>query len=145
MRGWPPRSGACGALWRPAIRTWCGPSHAKGNLSTNLRNLEAKGLITITCTSGGEAEAVDLTEAGRQRAEVMIQQWATTLLSWKHGVARLGECLVEFQRIEEALNICTSALIGGSRKVGEVVTSEMSFRAKIAVYSALCHHALLAE
>lgn len=75
----------------------------------------------------------------------LIQRWATALLSWEHGLARLGECLVQFQRIEEALSICISALIGGSREVGAIVTSEMSFRAKVAVYSALCHHALRAE
>jgi hypothetical protein len=74
-----------------------------------------------------------------------IQRWAADLLSWEHGLARLGECLAHFQRIEEALSISISALMGGSRKIGEIVTSEMSFRAKVAVYSALCHHALRAE
>ena len=42
-------------------------AHDKGNLSTSLRNLEAKGLIRITRTAGGKAEAVDLTLEGRQR------------------------------------------------------------------------------
>ena len=74
-----------------------------------------------------------------------IQRLAMSLTSWEHGLARLGECVAHFQRIEEALNICISALIGRSWKVGQIVTSEMSFRAKIAVYSALCHHALGAE
>jgi DNA-binding MarR family transcriptional regulator len=41
-------------------------SHDKGNLSTSLVNLEAKGLVTITRTPGGKAEAVDLTPAGRR-------------------------------------------------------------------------------
>ncbi len=71
-----------------------------------------------------------------------IQRWATSLQSWENGLARLGECVAHFQRVEQALSICISALIGRSRKVGEIVTSEMSFRAKVAVYSALCHHAL---
>src|SRR5262245_25925169 len=74
-----------------------------------------------------------------------IERWAKSITSWEHGLARLGECVAHFQRIDEALNICISALIGGSRKIGEVVTSEMSFRAKIAIYSALCHHALGVE
>jgi DNA-binding MarR family transcriptional regulator len=43
-------------------------AHDKGNLSHSLANLEAKGLITRTTTPGGQAEAVDLTAAGRQRA-----------------------------------------------------------------------------
>jgi DNA-binding MarR family transcriptional regulator len=43
-------------------------AHNKGNLSHSLGNLEAKGLIHITRTTGGKAEAVDLTPEGRQRA-----------------------------------------------------------------------------
>jgi DNA-binding MarR family transcriptional regulator len=42
--------------------------HDKGNLSHSLRNLEAKGLITIARTPGGKAEAIDLTPEGRLRA-----------------------------------------------------------------------------
>jgi DNA-binding MarR family transcriptional regulator len=43
-------------------------AHDKGNLSHSLKGLEAKGLIHITRTAGGKAEAVDLTPQGRQRA-----------------------------------------------------------------------------
>jgi DNA-binding MarR family transcriptional regulator len=39
----------------------------KGNVSTSLTGLEAKGLVTITRTPGGKAEAVDLTAEGRKR------------------------------------------------------------------------------
>jgi DNA-binding transcriptional regulator GbsR (MarR family) len=46
-------------------------AHHKGNLSTSLRNLEAKGLVRLTKTPGGKIEAVDLTRAGRDRAEVL--------------------------------------------------------------------------
>jgi DNA-binding MarR family transcriptional regulator len=42
-------------------------AHDKGNLSTSLKGLEAKGLVTITRTPGGRAEAVDLTAEGRHR------------------------------------------------------------------------------
>jgi DNA-binding MarR family transcriptional regulator len=42
-------------------------AHDQGNLSTSLKGLEAKGLVTITRTPGGRAEAVDLTAAGRNR------------------------------------------------------------------------------
>jgi DNA-binding MarR family transcriptional regulator len=41
--------------------------HDKGNLSTSLRNLAAKELVTISRTPGGHAEAVDLTAEGRNR------------------------------------------------------------------------------
>jgi DNA-binding MarR family transcriptional regulator len=43
-------------------------AHHKGNLSTSLRNLEAKGLVKITRTPGGKAEALDLTPVGREFA-----------------------------------------------------------------------------
>ena len=39
----------------------------KGNVSTSLKGLEAKGLVTITRTPGGRAAAVDLTAEGRHR------------------------------------------------------------------------------
>jgi DNA-binding MarR family transcriptional regulator len=38
--------------------------HDTGNLSTSLKGLEAKGLVTISRTPGGKAEAVDLTPRG---------------------------------------------------------------------------------
>jgi DNA-binding MarR family transcriptional regulator len=47
-------------------------AHDKGNLSHSLASLEAKGLITITRTAGGKAEAIDLTPAGRR--EVVNKQ-----------------------------------------------------------------------
>jgi DNA-binding MarR family transcriptional regulator len=40
----------------------------KGNLSSSLRNLEAKGLIHVYRTGGGKAEAVWLTPAGKKQA-----------------------------------------------------------------------------
>jgi DNA-binding MarR family transcriptional regulator len=42
-------------------------AHDKGNLSTSLKGLEAKSLVTITPTPSGRAEAVDLTREGRNR------------------------------------------------------------------------------
>jgi hypothetical protein len=41
--------------------------HDKGNVSTSLMGLAAKGLMTITRTPGGRAEAVDLTRVGRNQ------------------------------------------------------------------------------
>ena|SRR5437867_3531156 len=46
-------------------------AHDKGNVSASLRNLEAKGLVTLTKTPGGKIEAVALTRAGRALAEVL--------------------------------------------------------------------------
>jgi DNA-binding MarR family transcriptional regulator len=40
--------------------------HDKGTLSRSLKGLEAKGLVRITRTPGGKAEAVELTPAGRR-------------------------------------------------------------------------------
>jgi len=39
----------------------------KGHVSTSLKGLAAKGLVTIARTPGGRAEAVDLTAEGRTR------------------------------------------------------------------------------
>jgi DNA-binding MarR family transcriptional regulator len=39
----------------------------KGNVSTSLKGLEVKGLVTIMRTPGGQAQAVDLTREGRNR------------------------------------------------------------------------------
>jgi DNA-binding MarR family transcriptional regulator len=43
-------------------------AHDKGNLNTSLKGLERKGLVTITRTPGGRAEALDLTPESRKRA-----------------------------------------------------------------------------
>jgi DNA-binding MarR family transcriptional regulator len=42
-------------------------AHDKGNLSTSLKGLAAKGLVTITPRPGGRAETVDLTRDRRHR------------------------------------------------------------------------------
>jgi DNA-binding MarR family transcriptional regulator len=39
----------------------------KGNVSISLRNLEGKGLIVVSRTRGGKAEAVALTREGKNR------------------------------------------------------------------------------
>lgn len=43
----------------------------KGNVSTSLKGLEAKNLVTIARTPGGRAEAVDLTREGRNRVAAL--------------------------------------------------------------------------
>jgi DNA-binding MarR family transcriptional regulator len=43
----------------------------KGNVSTSLKGLAAKGLVTITRTPGRRAEAVDLIPEGRNRVAAL--------------------------------------------------------------------------
>ena len=66
--GWPRRRSASGgtiaASHQGLTRTL---AHDKGNVSTSLKGLEAKGRVIITRTPGGLAEAVDLTTEGRKR------------------------------------------------------------------------------
>ncbi len=42
--------------------------NAKGNISHSLRLLEARGLVAIGCSPGGQAENVRLSSAGCQKA-----------------------------------------------------------------------------
>jgi DNA-binding MarR family transcriptional regulator len=39
----------------------------KGNISTSLKGLERKGLVTIERTPGGHAQVIDVTAEGRKR------------------------------------------------------------------------------
>jgi|CXWL01.1.fsa_nt_gi F0F1-type ATP synthase delta subunit len=64
----------------------------------------------------------------------------TILESWEDGLARIGEVIVHFQRIEEAISQCIAAMVSGERPIGEIVTSELSFRAKVDVFRALFLH-----
>ena len=43
----------------------------QGNVSTSLKGLAAKGLVTIARTPGGRAKAVDLTREGRTRVTAL--------------------------------------------------------------------------
>jgi DNA-binding MarR family transcriptional regulator len=61
-------------LWRGGedlVRALVARGHDKGNVSTSLQGLETKGLVTITRTPGGRAEAVDLTPEGRHRVAAL--------------------------------------------------------------------------
>ncbi|MHB8390840.1 MAG: hypothetical protein ACYDBH_14870 [Acidobacteriaceae bacterium] len=77
----------------------------------------------------------------RSKVEKLVQ----SLVSWEDGVARLGECIVQFQRIEDTIAVCISAMVGRSRKVGEILTAEMSFRARVSTFGALFAHSLKSE
>ena len=43
----------------------------KGNMSISVRNLEAKGLVVMSRTRGGKAEAVALTREGKNRMSLL--------------------------------------------------------------------------
>lgn len=58
--------GTMAASHQALVRALVARGHDKGNVSTSLTGLAAKGLITITRTPGGKAEAIDLTPAGRR-------------------------------------------------------------------------------
>jgi DNA-binding MarR family transcriptional regulator len=65
----------------------------KGNVSTSLKGLERKGLIRIHRTSGGHAEAVDLTAEGRKRVAALTAS------------CEEGEMLMNIQRLSIALAV----------------------------------------
>jgi DNA-binding MarR family transcriptional regulator len=60
--------GTMSASHQDLVRALAAVGFDKGNVSTSLKGLAAKGLITIARTPGGKSEAVDLTPEGRTRA-----------------------------------------------------------------------------
>jgi DNA-binding MarR family transcriptional regulator len=59
--------GTMAASHQDLVRALVARGIDKSNVSTSLKGLEAKGLVTIARTPGGKAEAVDLTAEGRNR------------------------------------------------------------------------------
>jgi DNA-binding MarR family transcriptional regulator len=59
--------GLVAAAHQDLVRVLVAHGVDKGNLSTSLKGLERKGLVTVARTPGGRAEAVDLTAEGRRR------------------------------------------------------------------------------
>ena len=60
-----------------------------------------------------------------------------SLQAWEVGVSYLAKSIIWFQRIENTICTCISVLSGMNDEVGDIVTSEMSFRAKVSILSAL--------
>jgi DNA-binding MarR family transcriptional regulator len=59
----------------------------KGNMSVSLRNLEAKGLITVYRTRGGQASSLWLTKEGKNRVENLARfKFQLTVCDPKLGV-----------------------------------------------------------
>ena len=63
--------GTMAASHEDLVRALVACGFDKGNVSTSLRGLEAKGRVTITRTPGGKAEAVDVTAEGRDRVAAL--------------------------------------------------------------------------
>ena len=59
--------GTIAADHRDLVQALVGLGYDQGNVSTSLQGLARKGLVTITRTPGGKAEAVDLTAEGRNQ------------------------------------------------------------------------------
>jgi DNA-binding MarR family transcriptional regulator len=57
--------GTMSASHEDLVRTLVALGFDKGNVSTSLKGLVAKGLVTIARTPGGKTEAVDVTPVGR--------------------------------------------------------------------------------
>jgi DNA-binding MarR family transcriptional regulator len=62
--------GTMAASHEDLVRALVALGFDKGNISTSLKGLEAKGWVRLTRTPGGRAEAVDLTAEGRKRVAV---------------------------------------------------------------------------
>ena len=63
--------GTMAASHEDLVRALVARGHDKGNLSTSLKGLEVKGLVTIARTPGGKAEAVELTPEGRHQVALL--------------------------------------------------------------------------
>jgi DNA-binding MarR family transcriptional regulator len=59
--------GTMAAEHQALVRVLVALGFDKGNVSTSLKGLEAKGLVTIARTPGGKAEVVALTAEGRHQ------------------------------------------------------------------------------
>jgi len=64
--------GTMAASHEDLVRALVALGFDKGNVSTSLKGLEAKGLVTIARTPGGKAEAVDLTNTARNRVAALM-------------------------------------------------------------------------
>ena len=56
---------------------------------------------------------------------------------WRRTTECIGSAVTSFQKIEEAFAICISTLISTDPVLGSIITSEMSFKAKIGVFRSL--------
>lgn len=74
-----------------------------------------------------------------------LDEAATHLQAWQEGMASFGECIVWFQHIEHTLCVCISVMAGMPDEIGLIVTSEMSYRVRVATFAGLAQHLAKAE
>jgi len=63
--------GTMAASHADLVRALIARGHDQGTVSTSLTGLAVKGLVTITRTPGGKAEAVELTPEGRHQVALL--------------------------------------------------------------------------
>jgi hypothetical protein len=73
--------------------------------------------------------------------ERSIEEITADLNAWHSGMSNFAECLVWFQHIENTLGICICAFGAIDEEIGQIITAEMSFRAKVSVLGALASNA----
>jgi hypothetical protein len=70
-----------------------------------------------------------------------LRAHATMRVNYNQAVEGLGRICVEFQRLEKILKTATASLVHpNDRRVGAIVTAQLSFRALLDLYYALHHH-----
>lgn len=72
-----------------------------------------------------------------KRKSKKILKLTNALLSYENGMKELGVCISNFQMIEEILSSNIARLINRNKTIGKIVSSELSFRAKVSVYRSL--------
>ena len=63
---------------------------------------------------------------------------------WADALQQIGTFVVGFQELEATVAASIAAMIGRDKRMGRVITAELSFRAKLNVFSALFLHRLKA-
>lgn len=56
---------------------------------------------------------------------------------WRITTELIGSVVTSFQKIEENFAICVSTLISDNPVLGSIITSEMSFKAKVGIFRSL--------
>lgn len=69
-----------------------------------------------------------------------MQETLLSLQAWQTGMSAFAECIVWFQHIEHTLAICISVFSGMDEELGEIVVSQMSFKARVSALAALTSH-----
>lgn len=66
-----------------------------------------------------------------------LMKLTNAIISYENGMTQIGICIANFQMIEEVLSSSIAKMINRNKTIGMIVTSELSFRAKVSVFRAL--------